>query len=181
MARIFLALTLEKDLNDQIIELKKELKSGLLKDSNINWQRNDHHHLTIYFVGEMEPEQISEMNEALAEVNLQHFSNVLEITDISFFPNEDSQVLAALVRSSSQINSLHKEVENIVVNIGLGTDLKAYKPHITLGRFKEKKRPQYEFEILEEPLKGKIKQIGVFESEFNKGKTDYILLRSFEF
>ena len=104
MARIFLALTLEKDLNDQIIELKKELKSGLLKDSNINWQRNDHHHLTIYFVGEMEPEQISEMNEALAEINLQHFSNVLEITDISFFPNEDSQVLAALVRSSSQIN-----------------------------------------------------------------------------
>ena len=32
MARIFLALTLEKDLNDQIIELKKELKFGLLKD-----------------------------------------------------------------------------------------------------------------------------------------------------
>ena len=114
-------------------------------------------------------------------LNLQHFSNVIEITDISFYPNEDSQVLVALVRSSSQINSLHKEVENIIVNIGLGTDLKAYKPHITLGRFKEKKRPQYELEILEETLKGKIKQIGVFESEFNKGKTDYILLRSFEF
>ena len=59
----------------------------------------------------------------------------IEITDISFFPNEDSQVLAALVKSSSHINSLHKEVENIVVNIGLGTDLKAYKPHITLGLY----------------------------------------------
>ena len=32
MARIFLALTLEKDLNDQIIEIKKDLKSNLLKD-----------------------------------------------------------------------------------------------------------------------------------------------------
>ena len=62
MARIFLALTLEKDLNDQIIEIKKELKADLLKDANISWQRNDHHHLTIYFVGEMEPEQLVQMN-----------------------------------------------------------------------------------------------------------------------
>ena len=181
MARIFLALTLEKDLNDQIIEVKKELKSGLLKESNIAWQRNDHHHLTVYFVGEMEPEQISEMNEALSEINLKHFSSFIEITDISFFPNENSQVLAALVKPSSQIISLHEEVDKIVVNLGLGTDLKAYKPHITLGRFKEKKRPEYQFENFEEPLKGNIKKICVFESEFNKGKTDYILLRSFEF
>ena len=181
MARIFLALTLEKDLNDRIIQIKKELKSGQLEDANISWIRNDHHHLTVCFVGEMEPEQISQMYEDIGKINLTGISRSIDITAISFFPNEDSQVLAALVRSSSHINSLHKEVENIVVNIGLGTDLKAYKPHITLGRFKEKKRPQYEFEILEEPLKGKIKQIGVFESEFNKGKTDYILLRSFEF
>ena len=63
----------------------------------------------------------------------------------------------------------------------MGSEMCIRDRHITLGRFKEKKRPQYEFEILEEPLKGKIKQIGAFESEFNKGKTDYILLRSFEF
>ena len=48
MARIFLALTLEKDFNDQIIEIKKELKSNLLKDANISWQKNDQHHLTVY-------------------------------------------------------------------------------------------------------------------------------------
>lgn len=180
MARIFLALTLEKDLNDQIIELKKELKSGLLKDSNISWQRNDQHHLTIYFIGEIEPEQLAEMSEALSDMNLKSFSGLVDITGISFFPNEDSQVLAALVKASPQLNSLHKEVENIVINIGLGTDLKAYKPHITLGRFKEIKRPQYEFEIFKEPLKGKMKRIDVLESEFSKGKTQYILLRSFE-
>ena len=61
MARIFLALSVDKDLNDQIIEIKKELKANLLKDANISWQKNDHHHLTVYFVGEMEPEQITQM------------------------------------------------------------------------------------------------------------------------
>ena len=78
MARIFLALTLEKDLNDQIISIKKELKSDVLKDINISWQRNDYHHLTVYFAGEMEPEQISQMNESLSTINLKNFSRSIE-------------------------------------------------------------------------------------------------------
>ena len=51
MARIFLALTPSKDLNDQIIELKKNLKNNVLQDADISWQKNSDHLLTIYFVG----------------------------------------------------------------------------------------------------------------------------------
>tara|TARA_Y100000741_G_scaffold362208_1_gene347551 strand:+ start:1568 stop:2149 length:582 start_codon:yes stop_codon:yes gene_type:complete len=180
MARIFLALTLEKDLNDQIIEIKKQLKSNLLKDAKLSWQRNDHHHLTVYFVGEMEPEQISQMNEGLAKLNLSSFSRTIDITSISFFPNESSQVLSAIVKPSSHLNTLHEEVEKIVVKIGFGSELKGYRPHITLGRFKEKNRPEYKFDIFEEHLKGKVKQLDVLESEFYKGKTDYNLLKTFK-
>ena len=181
MARIFVALTLEKDFNDQIIEIKKDLKANLLKDANISWQKNDQHHLTVYFVGEMEPEQITQMNENLNQINLTGFSRTIELTGITFFPNESSQVLSALVKPDPHLKTLHEEVEKIVVNIGFGSELKAYKPHITLARFKEKDRPQYEFELFDEPLKGKIKQLDVFESEFDKGKTEYTLLQSFEF
>ena len=110
MARIFLALTLEKGINDQIIEIKKDLKSNLLKDANISWQRNDQHHLTVYFVGEMEPEQISQMNEDLCELNLTGFSRTIDITKISFFPNESSQVLSAIVKPDLHLNNLYQEV-----------------------------------------------------------------------
>ena len=85
------------------------------------------------------------------------------------------------MKPSSHLKTLHKEVEKIVVNIGFGSELKDYRPHITLGRFKEKDRPQYEFGIFEEPIKGKVKKLDVFESEFDKGKTEYTLLKSFEF
>mgnify|MGYP001361927808 CR=1 FL=1 len=180
MVRIFLALTLEKDLNDQIIDLKKGLKSNLLQNANISWQLNNNHHLTVYFVGEMEPEQITQMNEKLEEINLTAISRSIELTNISFFPNKESQVLSALVKPSSHLKTLHEEVKKIIVNIGLGSDLKTYRPHITLGRFKEKNRFQYEFEIFEEPIKGKVKQLSVFESEFSKGKTEYSLLKSLE-
>ena len=47
MARIFLALTPDKDLNDQIIELKKDLKNNILSEAEISWQKNSDHHLTL--------------------------------------------------------------------------------------------------------------------------------------
>ena len=181
MARIFLALTLEKDLNDQIISIKKELKSDVLKDVNIARQRNDYHHLTVYFVGEMEPEQISQMNEGLSTINLNSISRSIELTEISFFPNDSSQVLAAIVRANSHLKALNAEIDQIVIKLGLGSDLKAYKPHITLGRFKERDRLKYEFQTFDKPLKGKVSKLEVFESEFSKGKTIYNELKSFEF
>ena len=121
------------------------------------------------------------MNEELEEINLGILSRSIDLTAISFFPNESSQVLTALVKPSSHLKTLYVEVEKIVVNIGFGSELKDYRPHITLGRFKEKDRPQYEFEVFEKALKGKVKQLDVFESEFDKGKTKYTLLKSFEF
>lgn len=180
MLRIFLALTPEKELNNQIVEIKKDLKSNLLKDAQVAWQRNDHHHVTVYFVGEMEPEQLQQMIEGLDEISLIKLSRSIEITTVSFFPNENSQVLVALVRPNKLLQKLHEKVKKTVTTIGLGSDLKDYKPHITLGRFKEKDRPQYEFEVLEETLKGKIKQLDIFNSEFDEGKTKYTLIKSFE-
>ena len=80
MARIFLALTPGKDLNDQIIELKKGLKNSILSEAEINWQKNDDHHITVNFVGSMEPEQIEEMYEAgdeiIGEYNFEFTGNV---------------------------------------------------------------------------------------------------------
>ena len=121
------------------------------------------------------------MYEDLKEINFKSLSRSIDLTAISFFPNEKSQVLSALVKPSSHLKTLREKVERIVVNIGFGTELKDYRPHITLGRFKEKDRPHYEFGIFEKTLKGKVKQLNVFESEFDKGKTEYTLLKSFEF
>ena len=50
MTRIFLALTPEKDLNDKIIDLKKNLKKDLFEDADIAWQKNDDHHLSLIHI-----------------------------------------------------------------------------------------------------------------------------------
>ena len=181
MARIFLALTPDKDLNDQIIELKKDLKNNVLSDADISWQKNSDHHLTLNFVGSMEPEQIEEMYKGLTEINFMSHLQV-DISHVNFFPNEDSQLLVAIVKPTNQILKVFGIIDEVVTRIGFGSSIKTYKPHITLGRFKDKDRPQYSYEDFGEiQISSRISKLDVYESEFDQGRTNYQLLRSFEF
>lgn len=181
MARIFLALTPNKDLNDQIIELKKELKNTVLSEADINWQKNSDHHLTINFVGAMEPEQIEEMYVGIEQINFMSHLQI-DLSAVSFFPNEESQLLVALARPTNQLQKIFERVDEVVTRIGFGSSLKTYRPHITLGRFKDKSRPQYSFEEFSEiNISSRINMLDVYESEFDEGRTNYSLLKSFEF
>ena len=181
MARIFLALTPNKDLNDQIIELKKELKNTVLSEADINWQKNSDHHLTINFVGSMEPEQLEEMYVGIEQINFMSHLQI-DLSAVSFFPNEESQLLVALARPTNQLQKIFERVDEVVTRIGVGSSLKTYRPHITLGRFKDKSRPQYSFEEFSEiNISSRINILDVYESEFDQGRTNYSLLKSFEF
>ena len=181
MARIFLALTPNKDLNDQIIELKKELKNTVLSEADINWQKNSDHHLTINFVGSMEPEQLEEMYVGIEQINFMSHLQI-DLSAVSFFPNEESQLLVALARPTNQFQKIFERVDEVVTRIGFGSSLKTYRPHITLGRFKDKSRPQYSFEEFSEiNISSRINMLDVYESEFDQGRTNYSLLKSFEF
>lgn len=181
MARIFLALTPKKDLNDQIIELKKELKNTVLSEADINWQKNSDHHLTINFVGSMEPEQLEEMYVGIEQINFMSHLQI-DLSAVSFFPNEESQLLVALARPTNQLQKIFERVDEVVTRIGFGSSLKTYRPHITLGRFKDKSRPQYSFEEFSEiNISSRINMLDVYESEFDQGRTNYSLLKSFEF
>ena len=181
MARIFLALTPDKDLNDQIIKLKKDLKNNVLSEADISWKKNDDHHLTLNFVGSMEPEQIEEMYQGLTEINFMSHLQI-QITNVNFFPNEDSQLLVAIIKPTNQILKLFERIDEVVTRIGFGSSLKTYRPHITLGRFKDKDRPQYSFEDFGEiQISSRVCKLDVYESEFDQGKTNFQLLKSFEF
>ena len=129
----------------------------------------------------MEPEQIEEMYKGLTEINFMSHLQV-DISHVNFFPNDDSQLLVAIVKPTNQILKVFRIIDEVVTRIGFGSSLKTYKPHITLGRFKDKDRPQYSYEDFGEiQISSRISKLDVYESEFDQGRTNYQLLRSFEF
>ena len=180
MSRIFIALTPEQKFNQQIIEFKKHLQGLQLDNAIVNWSKNNSHHLTINFIGEMEPEQKEEMFNELNDFNV--IGNILnlEIIGISYFPNDNGQVVVANIGLSSQLQKVFDQVEKIVAKIGVGISLKSFKPHITLARFKDKARPFKSLLQLEEPIQISFKTLDVYKSEFSLGRTKHKLIRTYE-
>ena len=180
MSRIFIALTPEQRFNQQIIEFKKHQQGLQLEKSIVNWAKDNSHHLTINLIGEMEPEQIEEMFNELNDFNV--IGNILnlEIIRISYFPNDNGQVLVANIELTSQLKKLFDQVEKIVAKIGVGISLKSFKPHITLARFKDKARPFKSLLQLEKPIQISFKTLDVYNSKFYLGRTRHKLIKTYD-
>jgi len=180
MTRLFIALTPDKSLNNEIIELKKGLKKGILESKEVAWQENNHHHLTLLFIGEMEPEQIDQLFRGINEIITSRTPIALEINKISCFPTPLSQSIVLEVTPSTQILKINERLSKIATVIGFENRIKKYRPHITIGRFKDKNKSVLEFEDLEELPKGYVSNIDVYESEFDAGKPVFKLIKTFK-
>ena len=180
MPRIFVALTPNKIFNKQIIEIKKELKKGILKEQNISWQENNNHHITLNFIGEMEPEQLDQLNAGIENFITLRSSIALEIVEISLFPNSSGQVLVAHINPTTQLKKIHDHLGSLISSIGFETHLKKFRPHITLGRFKDKNSEDFSFNEGRENIKSIALTIDTYESEFEFGKVNFKLIKSFK-
>ena len=178
MSRIFIALTPKPEFNKIICELKENQKKFLIRNHKINWSKNNQHHITMNFIGSMEPEQKEEMFRNLE--NRSSFKNLLvEIDSLSYFPNENGQVLVANIALTPRLQKLFDEVEKVVGRIGFGMALRTFRPHITLARFKDKNRPFSQIIELEEPVNSVIEALDVYESSFKSGKTLHTLIQTY--
>ena len=179
MSRIFIGLTPDSEFNQKIIDLKIRQKEHQNKAYKISWVPNNNHHITVNFVGSMEPEQIDEMKELLKGLSESLSDVPIEIDGVSYFPNENGQVIIATINVNKSLKKLYDKVEEVVAKVGFGMSLRSYKPHITLGRFKDKNRPFSELVVLDSPIKAFISNLDVYESEIGGGKAKYNLLESY--
>lgn len=178
MSKIFIALTPSSDFSDLFYGLKEKQNKFLTKGSKVNWSNQNQLHITLNYIGQMEPEQKEEMFESFY---MENFSKDLpiEILSLNYFPNDTGQVLVANINLSPRLQKLYDRVQAIVARIGFGMSLRNFKPHISLARFKQKNRPFSEIVELENPIIININGVDVYESVFKSGKTKHTLVKSY--
>ena len=180
MSRIFIALTSNPEFNKVICELKEDQKKFLIRNHKVNWSKDNQHHITINFIGSMEPEQKEELFANIE--NRSAFKNLpVEINSLSYFPNEDGQVVVANITPTARLQKLFDDVERVVARIGFGMALRTFRPHITLARFKNKNRPFSKIIEFEEAISAEIRALDIYESSFKSGKTSHTLVQTYSF
>ena len=138
IVRTFVAIEIPEPLRQSLDLSVEALRSGLREDW-VRWVRPGSMHLTLKFLGEIEQQQVSPIQEILDEV-AKGFSNFdLEIKGFGCFPNRNRpRVLwVGLEPPGAVLLPLQAELARQLENIGFEGERRDYHPHLTIGRVRK--------------------------------------------
>jgi RNA 2',3'-cyclic 3'-phosphodiesterase len=132
--RIFIAIKIEA--GETLLEVMSALLNGL-KNESIKWINPQNVHLTLAFLGDTDEDKISALDSMLKE-KCKGFGNFeILIKGAGVFKNlNDPRVIWAGIEDSEKLVLLNNLVLKGLQEIGIEIENRAFRPHLTLGRFR---------------------------------------------
>jgi 2'-5' RNA ligase len=104
-----------------------------------SWVAESRLHLTVKFLGEQPECGADRLRETLRPVLARHPALSLAIGGLGAFPNLQSpRVVWMGVERDPRLELMHHDVESICGTLGHEVDGRAFRPHITLGRVRDR-------------------------------------------
>ena len=130
MLRLFVALVPPATVRREIAELAAPL-------TGVRWTSEPNFHLTMRFIGETVQEKLERFAEALTRVRVEPF--ILPVENVGVFPPRGpAKVLwAGVGRGHTRLFQLRKQVDDALLSVDGGLDVRHFHPHFTLGRLGE--------------------------------------------
>jgi len=125
--RLFVGLELPESCKATLFSIDPHL-------SGLRWLPEDHFHMTLSFLGNVDAPAEDQLCEALREVRVPRF--FLPIFGVGVFDVRDqpSVVWAGVGKGHPHLFLLHRRIQDAVLRAGVEPDLKPFHPHITIGR-----------------------------------------------
>ncbi len=134
LLRAFIAVPLPAALQQRLSQLLQQLKAALpeLKPAAAH-----NLHLTLHFLGEQTQEQLAEIGRLMVSIGEKKKNFNVTIRNLGCFPGlRNPRVLWLGLEPPDQLIALHRELASGLQLLGLLNDVRPYRPHLTLGRFK---------------------------------------------
>jgi 2'-5' RNA ligase len=125
MLRLFVGIALPPELKLRLSLLAAGLPGA-------RWVDPGNYHLTVRFIGEVDEGTASDIDAALASLQVPRFS--VELAGIGHF---GTRMLWVGVARNPALVHLHDKVESALSRLGLGPEERRYAPHVSLARLKE--------------------------------------------
>jgi 2'-5' RNA ligase len=138
--RTFVAIPLPGDCRNFLESLQSGMRAF---NADVRWTSSASIHLTLKFLGEINPAQLPQIAAALrAEVAVPAFS--LRIGGLGGFPDlRNPRVLwSGIYGDIENLAALQSRVERACVSVGFPKEDRPFHPHLTLGRVQSKRNLQ---------------------------------------
>lgn len=131
--RLFVGLDLPAEVARNLEGLLEELRPT----ARIQWSPPANLHITTKFIGEWPEARLPELNEALAAVPSRRPIHV-HIRRVGFFPNAHSPRVFWCGIEAPGLEELAADTDRATSSVGIESEKRAFSPHLTLARIKER-------------------------------------------
>jgi 2'-5' RNA ligase len=137
--RSFIAIDLSQNSRRQIETVVRELRKS---DAQVGWVRVEAIHLTLKFLGNVDPELIERIKPALAREASKTGPIRLEAAGCGAFPGVKSPriIWVGLRGAIAPLVELARNVDEALVPLGFKPEERPFTPHLTIGRVKGRGR-----------------------------------------
>lgn len=148
--RLFVALDLPEEVHHRLRDLIARLTKQC---SDARWVRPEGMHITLKFIGHVDPAKADAIRLALQPVR-SHAPVEMRIRGMGFFPNERRpRVVWCGVDATPNLAELAAQIERSLEPLGIEPESRAFTPHLTLARINEESLRRAQIEKLVEAAK----------------------------
>ncbi|TGK28089.1 RNA 2',3'-cyclic phosphodiesterase [Leptospira gomenensis] len=126
--RIFLGISVPEEVKEQLVRICYGLP-------DIRWVLPENFHVTLLFLGEQSREQVDVVSDFCSTIASPSFR--LNLQSVGTFEKQKSpSILFAKVLLNEELVKLQKKLDSGIRKLGFAPERQEYRPHLTLGRFK---------------------------------------------
>jgi 2'-5' RNA ligase len=131
--RAFIAIDLPESIRTELRQKQAAFRSA---SRDARWTEPEGIHLTLKFLGEISDAKVKEVSQSLK--NLGRFESfTVGLKGFGFFPDvRRTRVFWAGVEAPAGLSRLAEQIEEAMRSIGFAREERAFRPHLTLARFR---------------------------------------------
>lgn len=134
--RAFLAIVLPPAI--QIALAQEITRLEKLSGASVRWVAAENIHLTLKFLGEVEPDRLENLKDGLRQLCARQPRLEISVGGLGAFPNlRRPRILWAGVQAPPELAIFHQQLEQTAARAGFPAEAQAFSPHITLGRVRQ--------------------------------------------
>lgn len=179
--RSFVAVELDKEIAGGIRKIQEGLRDRV---RSVRWVRPEGIHLTLKFLGEIDPDRIEGIASKTEEAAQAIGPFTIGIRGCGAFPNAKNPrvIWIGVDDPSGELKELQARVEKGMEDMGFIREERAFAPHLTLGRLasgKEKGTVAQAIEAIKESNLGmmEVHEVCLFRSQLKPAGAEYTKLK----
>jgi RNA 2',3'-cyclic 3'-phosphodiesterase len=138
--RSFIAFELPPAARELLANIQDGMKRAV---SGIGWVKPTSIHLTLVFLGNIHEHQVVELGQVMAKSVVGSGSLELFFSETGAFPGIRSPrvIWVGLAGQTDKVSIIKKNLDELLQPMGFEPEQRSFKPHLTLGRVKERINP----------------------------------------